>query len=250
MREYEGWQPVEVYSEFLWDDGETWDLNELFDEFYSRTYGAERTFHARLARVEAINDKGAIVGWGSGEDGAHGYLLLPGGPVFEVDNDGDVYADGEYKSPAADFAEMWPIGKPSDGGKSQKLQPGDLLALAPDGGVMLAGLPEAGGVVGVYAAQAGLVGGGPTPAGENADDGARVPVAIAGIVRVKVSNENGAIRPGDPLSVSKKRPGHVALARPSVLQEVEFHVIGSITAKALEGFEGETGIIKVLLFAP
>ena len=87
-----------------------------------------------------------------------------GGPVFKVDNDGNVFADGTYQTPAADLAEMWAVAD-----EKEALQAGDLLALAPDGGVTRAkALPQKGQddtsdaatlVIGVYATQPGLLGG-------------------------------------------------------------------------------------------
>ena len=87
-----------------------------------------------------------------------------------------------------------------------------MLALAPDGGVTLAGLADSDGAIGVYATEPGLLGGGPSGGGFS---NTRVPVAMAGIVPVKVTNENGPIYPGDLLAVSRTKPGYAARAKPA-----------------------------------
>jgi hypothetical protein len=157
-----------------------------------------------------------------------------------VENDGDVYADGAYQTPAADIAELWPVSALS----TVALKPGDVLALGPDGGVMLAGLPEAGAVIGIYATRPGMLGGGPAQAGPEAP---RVPVAMVGVVPLRVSAANGAIRPGDLLTVGGQ-PGTAVRARPVALGGEVFYPSGTFFAKALEEYSGESaGYIRVLL---
>jgi len=184
------------------------------------------------------------------------------GLVFKVENDGDVYADGTYQTPAADFAERWPVAFEQRGGGAEErgsnppcplaslhlgtgLEPGDVLALGPDGGVMRAGLPGAGPVVGVYATRPGFLGSGPDA--PRLTPHASVPVALAGIVPVKVSAEHGPVRPGDLLTLSST-PGVAARAAPISFGGRLFYLPGSFFGKALEPFEGPgTGVIRVLL---
>ena len=67
---------------------------------------------------------------------------------------------------------------------------------------------------------------------------ADVPVAMSGIVRCKVSTENGAIMPGD-LLVTSSTPGHAmrdAAPRP-----------GTILGKALEPLASGTGLIQIMV---
>jgi len=178
--------------------------------------------------------------------------------VFKVDNEGNVFADGSYQSPAADFAELWPVSA-----DATSLQPGDALALGPDGGVVLAGSPDAGSVIGVYAARPGLLANSAQFPIRNPQSA--IPVAMVGIVSLKVSAENGAIRPGDLLTLSST-PGVAARARPVSFGGGRFHLPGGFFAKALEPFPstsdprvmGEnkpsgvasTGVIRVLLIGP
>lgn len=173
--------------------------------------------------------------------------VFGGGPVFKVDNAGNVYGNS-YQTPAADFAEWWPLALtpgPSPNSGRGGLAPGDVLALGADGGVMLAGLPGAGPVIGVYATQPGFLAGGPQSVLRFTFHASRVPVALAGIVPVNISVENGPIRPGDLLALSST-PGVAARARPVSFGGREFYLAGSFFGKALETAQG-SGTIRVLL---
>lgn len=180
------------------------------------------------------------------------YGACAAGPVFTVENDGGVFADGTYQTPAADFAEMWPVG--TEGGEwrlegGRALEPGDVLALGPDGGVVLAGLRGAGPVIGIYSTQPGLLAGGPQPVSRITHHASRsrVPVALVGIVPIKVSVENDPIRPGDLLALSST-PGVAARAKPVSFGEWQFYLSGSFLGKALEPFNGPgQGMVRVLL---
>jgi CSLREA domain-containing protein len=172
--------------------------------------------------------------------------------VFKVDNAGNVYADGAYQLLTADFAESWdltPGPSPTGRGEAEvrSPEPGDVLALGPDGGVVLAGLPGAGAVIGVYASQPGLLAGDTEADGESNTQKPRVPVAMMGIVAVKVSADNGPIHPGDLLGLSAT-PGVAARARPISFGGQEFYLWGTFFGKALEGFDGtDVGMIRILL---
>jgi len=65
-----------------------------------------------------------------------------------------------------------------------------------------------------------------------------VPLAIAGIVPVKATTENGAIQPGDLLTTSST-PGHAMKAT-----EAE---AGTVLGKALGELAAGTGTINVLI---
>jgi hypothetical protein len=146
---------------------------------------------------------------------------------FRVDYGGDVYADGTYSSPAADFAEMLPG---ADG-----LEPGDVLVIGPDGQLARSTEAYASAVVGVYSTKPAFVGG----SDEEMENPGKVPLAIVGIVPVKASAENGAIAPGD-LLVASSTPGHAMKAGPSPS-------IGTVIGKALEGLDSGTGVIQMLV---
>ncbi len=135
--------------------------------------------------------------------------------------------------------------QPQGAGTERQWEAGDLLALGSGGSAMLAGVPGAGPVLGVYVAQPGFLGGGPrTPL---AAGGSRIPVALVGIVPLKVSAEGGAIRPGDLLALSSV-PGVAARAEPVSLGGRAFYLSGTFFAKALEPFDSpEVGTVRVLL---
>ena len=72
------------------------------------------------------------------------------------------------------------------------------------------------------------------------DESGGVPLALVGIVTVKVTNQNGPIAVGD-LLVSSAIPGHAMKATDS---EKAF---GAVLGKALEPFSGKNGVIDVLV---
>ena len=74
----------------------------------------------------------------------------------------------------------------------------------------------------------------------------RIAIAPLGIVPVKVTDENGAILPGDLLTTSST-PGHAMKAKPVVIQGVEIYPTGAIIGKALEAWEHGAGFISVLV---
>lgn len=155
-----------------------------------------------------------------------GYDLNSKERRFYVDNDGDVYAEGSFHSGGADFAEMLPA--------ADDLEPGDVLVIGPDGKLARSTTPYATNVAGVYSTQPGFVGG----AGDGTDPAGKVPLAIVGVVPVKVSAESGSIRPGDLLTTSSI-PGH---AMKAIAPKV-----GTIIGKALASLESGTGLIPMLV---
>jgi hypothetical protein len=145
---------------------------------------------------------------------------------FRLEGNGNAYADGAWNSGGADFAEMLPA--------AEGLQPGDVLAIGPDGTLILSSQPYQVSVAGVYSTKPGFMGGQPVE-GEAADT---VPLAMAGVVPVKASAENGPILPGD-LLVTSSLAGHAMKAGFNPPQ-------GTVIGKALGKLEAGTGIIKLL----
>lgn len=145
---------------------------------------------------------------------------------FKVDYAGNVKADGNFTSPAADLAELLPA--------MGSLEPGDVLTIAPDGRLVRSGAPYQRNVAGVYSTRPAFLGG-------DQDDGARglVPLAIAGVVPVKASAENGPIGAGDRLTTSTT-PGHA-------MRAADDAPAGTVLGKALAGLESGTGIIRALV---
>ena len=145
---------------------------------------------------------------------------------FRVGGKGDVWTRDGYYMISQDFAEMLPA---VDG-----LTPGDVLIIGPDGKLARSSEPFQTSVAGVYSTAPGLVAGMP----ETGSVPGSIPLAMTGIVPVKVSAENGAIRPGD-LLVTSSTAGHAMSAGPNPPQST---VIG----KALEKLEAGSGVIKML----
>jgi len=153
---------------------------------------------------------------------------------FYVSNSGEVYADGSFHPGGADFAEMLPA--------VQGLEPGEVLVIGPDGQLTRSTEPYQASVAGVYSTRPGFVGGQPVD-GEVAG---AIPLAVVGVVPVKVSAENGPIRPGDLLTASSI-PGHAMKASPLTVNGVTFYPSGVIIGKALQGLDDGTGVIQALV---
>lgn len=74
----------------------------------------------------------------------------------------------------------------------------------------------------------------------------KLPLAVVGVVPVKVSAENGPILPGDLLT-SSSTPGHAMKATPVDVGGVAIYRTGTILGKALEAHQSGTGTIDVLV---
>ncbi|MFU8771885.1 MAG: hypothetical protein ACNA8H_05635 [Anaerolineales bacterium] len=151
---------------------------------------------------------------------------------FRVLSTGEVRAEA-FNTPASDFAEMIVVE-----GDSSEYSPGDVLVISKelDRAVALSTQPNSFAVAGVYSTQPGFVGG--MSIDDSVDINSSIPVAIVGIVPVKVSAENGTIQRGDLLTTSGT-PGH-AMKSTDLLP-------GTILGKALGELESGTGVIEVLL---
>lgn len=145
---------------------------------------------------------------------------------FRVGGKGDVWTHDGYYTLSGDFAEMLPA--------VPGVEPGDVLAIGLDGQLTRSTQAYQASVMGVYSTQPGFVGG---QAAEGEIPGA-IPLAVVGVAPVKVSAENGPIRPGD-LLVASSTPGHAMKAGPNPPQ-------GTVIGKALEGLDEGTGVIKML----
>lgn len=142
-----------------------------------------------------------------------------------VASSGVIAANG-YIDWGADIADMLPA--------VEGLAPGDVLAIGPDGKLIRTTESYQTSVAGVYSTNPGFIGGHPV---SGAIPGT-IPLALTGVVPVKVSAENGAIRPGD-LLVASSIPGHAMKAGANPPQ-------GTIIGKALEKWDTGTGVINLL----
>lgn len=196
-----------------------------------------------------------IVGIGSSPTSQIIEAQVGSDPVFRVNANGNVTADGTFTGGGADFAEMVPI---TDGYGT--VQPGDVIVLDPttDGAFTMSQTPRSSLVAGIYSTKPGLLGSthdwdelarqhagtnehGETNALDTLTLGSmidEIPLAVIGIVPCKVSAENGPIRPGD-LLVTAALPGHA--------MRDENPRNGTIVGKAMGTLEQGTGIIRVLV---
>ncbi len=179
---------------------------------------------------------------------------IPGNVRFRVDADGNVRADGTFSGGGADFAELMRI----TSGRSSAT-PGDVLVIDPTQlrSVVPSTAARSTLVAGIYSTRPGFLGsehdldlvarglapdqgreGNPMSALEVGRALGEVPVAVVGIVPVKVSAENGAIIPGD-LLVTSSIPGHA-------MRDGEPR-LGTILGKSLGYLEEGTGTIQVLV---
>jgi hypothetical protein len=153
---------------------------------------------------------------------------------FRITSSGQGRSDVGWTTPAEDYAEMLPA--------VEGLAPGDVLVIGPDGKLILSTQAYQANVVGVYSTQPGFVGGYPV-------DGpvtGTIPLAIVGVVPVKVSTENGPIHPGDLLTTSTI-PGFAMKASTVTVNGITFYPSGVLIGKALEGLDAGEGLILVLV---
>ncbi|NOY79438.1 MAG: hypothetical protein GXP31_00385 [Kiritimatiellaeota bacterium] len=164
-----------------------------------------------------------------------------GEPVFRVDHLGVVTAKA-YATARADFAEHLPAAP------GVSLEPGDVLALAPDGsGVVRAARSDASGVIGVVSTAPGILGGVSQQKNRRGTASVRVPVAIVGIVPVKVTAADGPIRPGALLGLSRSVPGRLGVLSPISFGGRMFVPEQAVVGKALEALQEGEGTLRVRL---
>jgi hypothetical protein len=169
-------------------------------------------------------DSYIIRGCGGGLDCSSTYL------EFRVSGNGNVTADGSFTGGGADYAEMI-----TAEGSAAGLEPGDVLVISAtqDRAVAKSSRANDPSLAGVYSTEPGFVGGGSMEAQPG-----YVPVAMMGIVPVKVTAANGPIHRGDLLT-SSDIPGYAMLATDPQ--------IGAILGKAMgELLEGQ-GVIEIQL---
>jgi Collagen triple helix repeat (20 copies) len=150
----------------------------------------------------------------------------PGGATeFQVDASGDVYAHGAFHPNGVDYSDQLPA--------TTNIGPGDVVVIGADGLLHRSSHRASRKVAGVFSTQPGVVG--------QRDDERRttIPVALAGMIPVKVTNENGDIQPGD-LLVSSSTPGHAMRASQNPAS-------GTVIGKAMEALRASSGEIQMLV---
>lgn len=160
---------------------------------------------------------------------------FPGTPVFRVDNEGTVFADGGFRPHGADFAEAVAVAK----GRS-RYEPGDLLIVdkTTDRQLTLSTESYSALVAGIYSTKPGVLA---SPFEIDEPIGRReIPLAVMGIVPCKVSAENGSIKRGD-LLVTSSTPGYAMKGTD------RRRMLGAVVGKALQPLETGKGVIEVLI---
>jgi hypothetical protein len=201
-------------------------------DFQSSAYGIGTQGGVVYFRTEA---PGGGYAWFMG--GSHSDVQNdPGGGVrqMRLDGSGNLFVRGTLNPGGADFAEMLPA---EDG-----LEPGDVLAIGSEGQLTLSSEPYQDSLAGVYSTRPGVVGG----AADREDTAGKAPLAVSGVVPVKVTDEGGPIRPGDALT-SSSTPGHAMKAAKVRVGGVAFFPSGVVIGKALEAMHDGRGVIRALV---
>ena len=153
---------------------------------------------------------------------------------FIVDSDGDVWADGSFGSPAADYAEYFNT-------VDTDLESGEVVCVdvTKENAVKRCQRVADGNVMGIVSTDPAIVGNAKQEYENNEN---YIIVGMLGQVPAKASTENGGIRPGDSLT-SAIEPGYIARANPGD------PTVGIALEKLMpeNASTTETGIIKVLI---
>jgi hypothetical protein len=147
--------------------------------------------------------------------------------VIRMTGNGDVIVHGGFFPGGLDYADRLPA--------DEGLEPGDVVVIGPEGILQRACRPNDGAVAGVYSTRPGVEG------HRDAEPRTTVPVALSGLVPVKVTDEGGPIRPGD-LLVSSSTPGNA-------MRAPEAPMPGTVIGKAMQSFPGGRGVIEMLVWA-
>jgi hypothetical protein len=150
-----------------------------------------------------------------------------------------VFPDGTSQKTAwtgnvggGDFAESVDIAGPP-----AEYEPGDVLVIGNGGAFAKSAEPYSRLVAGVCPTKPGIV-------GRRTNDpeklSKQIPMAVVGIVPIKVSTENGAIHPGD-LLVTSSRLGYAMKGTDSS------RMLGAIIGKSLGAIESGDGVIDALI---
>lgn len=161
--------------------------------------------------------------------GASSYL---GSRTWRVDRSGKGYFNGGTQASGADFAEQIAVK-----GVESDYEVGDVLVISAsaDRTVEQSSSPFSTTVLGVYSSNPAVLAGAPDTNYQIPG----IPVAVVGIVKCKVSAENGPIQRGD-LLVTASLPGYAMSAGDNPPQ-------GTVLGKALQVLSEGTGIILILV---
>ncbi len=194
----------------------------------STTLSVGTTFSNGVAIGVNTNTTGAAVSIANDNDS--GYILEGFGSSdslrkFFINNSGTVVAHGSFIPNGTDYADRLPA--------AAGLEPGEVLVIGDDGLLHRSTRPSEIAVAGVYSTQPGVIG------RHEEEERPTIPVALAGVIPVKATNENGAIHAGD-LLVSSSTPGR-AMRAPNNPQP------GTVIGKAMQSLTVSSGAIEMLV---
>jgi hypothetical protein len=244
---------------FVWADAHDADfVSDAANEFLVRAYNGVKivrgasTYSASQSALQVDQAAAAEAGWFYVMNASNPYTVLkvakdPAAPSTFIDGVDrtsggaetrrfHIAANGAYVA-GSDFAESLPVA-----GDLSSYEPGDVLVISLDrpGGVEKCSQPYDGLVVGVYSTRPGFLGADKDGAAEV--EAGEVPVAVLGVVPVKVTDENGTVQPGDLLTTSST-VGHAMRCEGLEL------CFGRTLGKALEGLPAgqHSGVIQMLV---
>ncbi len=140
---------------------------------------------------------------------------------FKVQANGNIFTDGSTTiGTPADVAENYET--------AESVEPGDVVAFTDDRKLEKTTTPYTSKLAGVVSTNPGVILSGNTTG---------APLALKGHVPVKVSAENGAIKPGDPLTASATKPGYAMKATGA----------GTTIGTALDSLASGTGTIELFV---
>jgi len=172
----------------------------------------------------------ALIAKGTGAPGANVAEIWNsdgGALLWRITTFGDVHIPGTFYPNGGDFAEMVPV-------RSEKLEPGDVVALDVDGHLVKTREAYQGSVVGVISTKPGYQ----SDLYPETSLDRKAPLAIIGIVPVKATAAGGEIRPGDMLTSSAVPGTAMRAVRPRA---------GAVIGKAMEGLIRGEGMIRMLV---
>lgn len=157
-----------------------------------------------------------------------------GSNAARIDKTGKGFFNGGTQAGGADIAEAFEVE-----GSVYNYEPGDVLAISlnEDRTVNLSNGSYSKLVAGVYATKPGVL---LSELDIDSDHSDYVPMGVVGVLPTKVTSENGSIKRGD-LLVTSGTPGHAMKGTDASLMH------GAVIGKALENFDGTTGVIRVLV---
>jgi hypothetical protein len=166
--------------------------------------------------ISNTNDSGYILtGYGS-SDGLR---------KFFINNSGTVVAHGSFIPNGTDYADLLPA--------AVGLETGDVLIIGDDGLLHRSSRQNETDVVGVYSTKPGVIG------RQEDEQRLTIPIALAGVIPVKATDENGAIHAGD-LLVSSSTPGRA-------MRALENPQPGTVIGKAMHALTEPSGQIDMLV---